>query len=372
MAILGIPNSGKSTLINKLVGHFVCPESQKANTTRQTARAILTKEETQVVFLDTPGVVSNETVTKFKLEDRLVTDPERSCQSADLLLVLQDVSNRYVRESLDKKVLRLLCLYHHRVPAVLVLNKIDTIPRSRRIYDLIRKLTCNRIDGDQGQVKISKHDSKRSVETYLKRKERQSSEKEDDAKDTEVDNILEISGNVSEMTEEKCAGLTAGLLGWPGFKDVFTVSALEGDGVTDLRDYLVDQALPGSWAFDQRLKTDDSPQVVVTNIVKSKLLAHLPHQVPYGLRPRIEMWEMDEAWGRLRIVASVEVTTRWQFKLVLGNRGSHIKKISKEVEDCLVDYFSHEVNFKLEVIPKFTATVNKPQELPKRRTDLFL
>jgi hypothetical protein len=43
--------------------------------------------------------------------------------------VVQDVSNRYVREAVDKNVLRLLCLYHARIPSVLVLNKIDLIPR---------------------------------------------------------------------------------------------------------------------------------------------------------------------------------------------------------------------------------------------------
>jgi predicted GTPase len=46
------------------------------------------------------------------------------------------VSNRYVRESIDKRILKLLC-YNHSTPAILVLNKLDTIPRSRRVYDLV-------------------------------------------------------------------------------------------------------------------------------------------------------------------------------------------------------------------------------------------
>ncbi len=58
-------------------------------------------------------------VTKFSF---LCHPPEGGCQEADLLLIVQDVSNRYVREAIDKKVLRLLCLFNH-VPAVLVLNK---------------------------------------------------------------------------------------------------------------------------------------------------------------------------------------------------------------------------------------------------------
>ena len=71
-------------------------------------RAIMTKEETQIVFLDTPGVVNEQTQKKFSLESRLMTgqregstfsshifpDPENSCHEADLLVVLHDVSNR--------------------------------------------------------------------------------------------------------------------------------------------------------------------------------------------------------------------------------------------------------------------------------------
>ena len=119
----------------------------KANTTRSNARAIMTQGDTQIIFLDTPGVVDSKAVSKYKLENSLIMDPERSCYDADLLIVLHDVSNRYVREAINKKVLRLLALYYRDVPSILVLNKMDTIPKSRRVYDLIRKLTCNRLDG---------------------------------------------------------------------------------------------------------------------------------------------------------------------------------------------------------------------------------
>lgn len=144
---------------------------------------------------------------------------------------------RYVREALSKKALRLLCLYHRKVPAILVLNKMDTIPKSRRIFDLIRKLTCNRLADGQGEVKISDNDSKWSVKTYVKRKERELAKEKDvvdDKKELTWDNILEVV-RTERLSEERVVSLTAGLVGWPGFRDVFTVSALSGDGVEDLR-----------------------------------------------------------------------------------------------------------------------------------------
>jgi len=52
------------------------------------------------------------------------------------LFSFQDVSNRFVRESIDKRILKLLC-YNFTTPCILVLNKIDSIPKSRRIYDLV-------------------------------------------------------------------------------------------------------------------------------------------------------------------------------------------------------------------------------------------
>jgi len=359
VAILGIPNSGKSTLVNKLVGHHICPESARPNTTRRNAKAILTSGDTQVVFLDTPGVVEDVAAAKYKMEKSLLLDPEASCGQADLLVVLHDVSNRYVREALNKKVMRLLCLYYKDVPSILVMNKMDTIPKSRRVLDLIRKLTCNRLNGELGQLKITK-DSKRSVENYLKRKARAQDEGLVQSKD--VSDILEIASK-GRLSEEKTSSLISGLLGWPGFHDVFTISALNGDGVEDLKEYLIASAKPGRWGFPHNIRFDDDPRNIVINIIKSKFLDHIPHNVPYQLNPEIQMWEIDPDWNRLRILATVDAKNKHEFNSILGYpKGSIIKKISDDVQDTLVNFFSYEVHFVLSVIPKFTMMPQKPND----------
>jgi len=374
VAILGTPNSGKSTLVNKMVGQHICPESFKPNTTRRNAKAILTSADTQIVFLDTPGVVEDAEVKKFRMEKTLMLDPELSCSEADLLVVMHDVSNRYVRESLNKKVLRLLCLHYKDVPSILVMNKMDTIPKSRRVYDLIRKLTCNRLDGEEGQsVKISKRDSKRSVEKYLKRKEwvdKEESVKEKSSvvKD-DVGELLEIAKN-ENLSEEKTLRLIAGLLGWPGFRDVFTISALNGDGVEDLKQYLLGAAEPGKWIYPDNVKFDDDPRNIVINIIKSKFLDHLPHQIPYTLKPEIQLWEIDEDWKCLRIMASIEADKN-QFKLIVGPKGWKIKALSTDIQESLIDFFSHEVHFKLSVVPTFTTVVQE-KDPSTIKPDLFL
>ena len=357
VSILGTTNSGKSTLINKLMGHLVCPESMKPNTTRTNARAILTQDEKQVVFLDTPGVLDTEFVLKCKLENTILLDPEKSCQDADLLLILHDVSNRYVREAINMKILRLLALYYCKCPSILVLNKMDTIPKSRRVYDLIRKLTCNRLDGVEGEVSISK-DSKRSVAKYLERKTRSG---EGEGGSTNFSDILSVARQGS-LTEEDVTRLTAGLVGWPGFKEVFTISALNGDGVPDLKEYLLGSVRPGKWRYPEGLQYDGDTKQIVLNIIKSKFLDHLPNVIPYKLIPEIQMWEMDETWNRLQIVVTVDCHQKNIFQVVIGRKGSKISKISEDIQQSLTNFFSQEVFFKLTIVPKFTYSLENPNE----------
>ena len=99
-----------------------------------------------------------------------------TCPTGVLLLcgpLRTDLTIRYVREAIPQSVLRLLCLYHGKLPSILVLNKMDEIPKSRRVFDLIRKLTCNHLDDGQATVKITHADTEGcSVNKYLKRKER--------------------------------------------------------------------------------------------------------------------------------------------------------------------------------------------------------
>ena len=85
VGIIGLNGAGKSTLINKLTGHHICPESMKANTTRSNARAIISEGDTQIVFVDTPGVTDLETATTFKLEQRLLNDPIKKNEENEVI-----------------------------------------------------------------------------------------------------------------------------------------------------------------------------------------------------------------------------------------------------------------------------------------------
>ena len=190
------------------------------------------------------------------LQDELVKGPGESCFETDLICVLHDVSNRYVREAISKRVLNLL-IRNPDVPAILVLNKMDTVPHSKRMYDLIRKLTCGQLEGQRQVVNIKKGAERRqSVETYFKRRQKKQARmthgqpaeeeveeefKTDKIKIRSYDDLMRvIKGDTSQYNmDELVDDLSTGLVGWPGFRDVFTISALYDNGVEDLREYMV-------------------------------------------------------------------------------------------------------------------------------------
>ena len=106
VCVLGIPNAGKSTLINNIIGANACPHSKKAHTTRKLSNALLTEDNIQIVFSDTPGVVKPGDVQKFRLEETLIRDPIEATTAADLVIVLHGMYCFWqkILKSIDRKI----------------------------------------------------------------------------------------------------------------------------------------------------------------------------------------------------------------------------------------------------------------------------
>jgi len=121
-AIIGRPNVGKSTLMNALIGEKVAIVSPRSQTTRNRIMGILTGEDYQVVFLDTPGLHT----PRNKLGESMIKAAKEAPDGADILLVILDASE--VRDA-DRKIIE----EYARLPMrkALVVNKLDTVPHDQ-------------------------------------------------------------------------------------------------------------------------------------------------------------------------------------------------------------------------------------------------
>jgi GTPase len=121
VALIGAPNAGKSTLVNRLVGAKVSIVTHKVQTTRAIVRGIVTHGSAQIVLVDTPGIFR----PKRRLDEAMVTTAWGGAKDADIVLVLID-AERGLRGDAEAMLKRLADV---RQPKVLVLNKIDRVKR---------------------------------------------------------------------------------------------------------------------------------------------------------------------------------------------------------------------------------------------------
>ncbi len=116
--IIGNPNVGKSTLMNQLVGEKLSIITSKAQTTRQRIMGIMSGENFQIIYSDTPGIIK----AHYKLHEKMLRFIDRALEDADILLYITDVREKY-----DKHLDYIDKIKKTDIPILLLVNKIDLV-----------------------------------------------------------------------------------------------------------------------------------------------------------------------------------------------------------------------------------------------------
>lgn len=156
VTLIGRPNVGKSTLMNRLIGQKIAITSNKPQTTRNRIQTVLTTEEGQIVFVDTPGIHK----AKNKLGEYMVNVAERTLNEVDVVLWLVEPSDfigageKHIVQQLQKV----------KTPVILVINKVDMVKRDdvfgfidayRKIYDFAEIVPVSARSGENTDELVS-------------------------------------------------------------------------------------------------------------------------------------------------------------------------------------------------------------------------
>jgi GTP-binding protein Era len=128
-AIIGLPNVGKSTLMNALLGQKISITTSKPQTTRKRILGILSEENYQVVFLDTPGILK----PAYLLQEKMMDDIDLSVKDADVFVIIYDVSSEQSFKGSEENEYIQKVISEKKNPKILVLNKIDTISQDQAL-----------------------------------------------------------------------------------------------------------------------------------------------------------------------------------------------------------------------------------------------
>lgn len=247
VALVGAPNAGKSTLLNALVGTKVSIVSPKVQTTRARVLGITVAGDSQLIFVDTPGIFQ----PRRRLERAMVAAAWQGAADADLIVQLVDAAKREIDEDTRNIVAR---LKETGRQAILALNKIDLIRRDRLL-------------------------------------------------------VLADELNRSGV-----------------FTDTFMISAMTGDGLTDLRDHLAAKVPEGPWLYPEDQLSDLPLRLLAEEITREKIFLQLHQELPYATTVETEGWEEFQD-GSVKISQVIYVQREGQKAIVLGRGGARIKQI---------------------------------------------
>lgn len=154
---------------------------------------------------------------------------------------------------------------------------------------------------------------------------------------------LLVLNKVDRCRKEALLAQSAELNAQTSFERTFMVSALNGDGLEDLRDYLADAMPPGPWHFPQDQIADAPMRHTAAEITREKLYLRLHDELPYASTVETTDWKTQPD-GSARIEQTIFVERESQRKIILGKKGQTIKSISMDARKELAEMIGAKVH----------------------------
>lgn len=281
VALIGRPNVGKSTLMNRLIEDQISIITPMAQTTRNQIRGIQNHEKGQIVYLDTPGVHhAHKALNRYMVEQAV-----RAMEGVDVVFYLVDASRpdlavldpdkKHKKDppGLNEDLLVLKRLKNAECPVFLVVNKVDRIRHKADLLPLIEK--------------YSEHFD---------------------------------------------------------FAEVFPISATLGDGLDALQDETFARMPESPPLFPPEYSTDQVERAIVGEMIRKQIILSTRDEIPHSTAVTVESFDESERGeeigeGIIRIEAAIYVERDSQKGIIIGKKGSQLKLIGtesrKEIEDLL-------------------------------------
>ena len=289
--IIGKPNVGKSTLMNRLIGQKIAITSYKPQTTRTQVRTILTEDRGQVVFLDTPGIHH----TKTKMGEYMVKAAQSTLKEVDAVLWLVEPKEKMSED--DKNIAKQLAAV--KTPVLILINKIDSVKKAQ-ILPVIAAY-------------------QRAYDEAVK------------------------AQNEERTAEGKPAAAT-------NLKAIIPVSARTGSGTDDLLESLFALLPEGEPFYDEDQVTTETEREIAGEIIREKALRLLQEEVPHGIAVTIDSMKNRTRRDGTEICdidASIICERESHKLIVIGKQGAMLKKIGTAARTDIENMLQCKVNLKL-------------------------
>jgi len=261
--IIGLPNVGKSTLMNALVGEKLAIITPKAQTTRHRIFGIVNEDDYQIVYSDSPGIIHEP---QYKLQESMMKFVQMCLRDADILIVLLEAKQKTPPPFFEriKKV---------PVPKIVVLNKADVITK------------------EEAEAKLAFWKTHIEAEAYI------------------------------------------------------AVSALQKKNLTALSDQILAMLPLHPPYYGKDDLTDKPLRFFASEIIREKIFLNFKQEIPYSVEIAIEVYQEEEDIARIRAIIFVDRES--QKPIVIGRKGSMLKKVGTEARIDMEAFIEKKVYLEL-------------------------